>query len=458
MRKTLLFLLSCIFCLLFVGVKNVSVLADASCAGTAITFPNTTKHLLPLSTTAGRSGNCITPKIIVVHVTQGPEGQTLNDIYDYFATGSVDTRTGKAYNTSSTFVMDTTGKVEQLVEMYDSVSEETIAVHAYNDQQISIEMISPKTFSSKSEVPAAQYSALLSLIQNLMTQYSIPIGDKGAEWISQTTGRNDELIPTDEKNDAVTPGVYGHYQLNPNSRADPGKGLQKDIVADLQKFAPGVTPGEDVNTNFACAVVKVGEPQDPAPSCAVTPDSTAGNFVYYCQGSTDWQNTCNLGSQGCGPTSMAMIFSTFGVQTDPAQMAQLYSENGLFQAGCSGDAGSTSPDVVMNWVGKQGFTVGPSLASSGALRAEEVKRHLDEGYLLLGSSATYPCKWGNCAPGHDTVSHIFVVDSIDLTTQTVRIRDPFNCEYSVAGNKERIDPNHPYNEINWYYAYPIKKN
>lgn len=211
---------------------------------------------------------------------------------------------------------------------------------------------------------------------------------------------------------------------------------------------------------YACVVVKVGDPQDPTPTCSLpsTPTTSTGNFVYYCQGSSDWQNTCNLGAQGCGPTSMAMIFSTMGIQTNPAQMAQLYSQNGLFQAGCSGDAGSTNPSVIMSWVTSQGFTVGPSLTSGGALLVDEVKRHLDAGYLILGSSQEYPCAWGNCSAGHDTVSHIFVLDSIDKAAQTVRIRDPFNCEYSVAGNVERSDPNRPYTQLPWYYAYPIKKN
>lgn len=201
--------------------------APTLCSGNPVSFSNVTKKLLPLPNektacsqsvtgACGRPGKCVEkPTRIVLHTTGG--GAMANDIYNYFA-NSPDGR-----GVGSHFVIGKDGETLQLVEMLDEKAEVAYAVAGYSDH-ISIEIVHSGVYGSKNEVPPAQYQATLNLVRALMSQYKIPIGNLDYDW----------RAPNDAPTSQATSGVYGHYQLNPQSRGDPGSGLQRDIKNELR--------------------------------------------------------------------------------------------------------------------------------------------------------------------------------------------------------------------------------
>lgn len=207
-----------------------------------------------------------------------------------------------------------------------------------------------------------------------------------------------------------------------------------------------------VKSNMLC--VKVGTPSQEQPQIckqASFGSGIAGNFTYYCQGNPQWDekgNKCSIGQVGCGPTSMAMIFSYFGDIVDPKAMSDTYFGNNLMN--CS--VGSI-PGNVNAWVSKQpGYVVGPNIGA-GILNAAEAKKYIDTGWLILGSSNQFTGQTGS------VFGHIFVVQDVDPAAGTFVMRDPENCSY---GNGQEIQANivQPIKSSkipSWAYAYPIKK-
>lgn len=253
------------------------------------------------------------------------------------------------------------------------------------------------------------------------------------------------------------------------SDCDPGW-LPSDFMCDPSKQPPTTTTEASTDTtatssggsgksNVVCT--KVGNPVAPTPAACINSSPVTGGggiagpdgFVFYCQGNTAWGSNCSLGSAGCGPSSLAMILSTFGVNMNPPQVDAEFRRNGW--RGC-GDVGSMLTTAIQSsWLKGLGFTTGPDLLLGNYLDASEAKKFLDEGYLIIASSAVFPC--ANCRTPGATVNHIFVVDGIDTVARVVDIRDPNNCSYA-DGNDE--DPNKRIKGITsfpWLYAYPIKK-
>jgi hypothetical protein len=194
------------------------------CPGNAIKFTDDNR-LLPLPNqnscartvtgACGRPGTCAVPAKIVLHIT-------VNDIdaaatFQFFAGG------GAGAGTGSHFIIGKDGHILQAVEMLENQIEIAYAVAGYTDH-ISIEMVSRPVYHSKAEVPQAQYQATLNLVKALMTQYNIPLGNLEYTYKSNT----------DAFNPQITAGVYGHYQLNPGTKTDPGEGLMRDIREDLK--------------------------------------------------------------------------------------------------------------------------------------------------------------------------------------------------------------------------------
>lgn len=207
---------------------------EVSCSGIPISL-GIEKKLLPLpsenilgenikcSTTqfecCGRPGVCMTPKRIVLHTTEGPI--SANDIYQYFAKGAPGG--GGRRGVASHFGVGRDGATLQMVESYDTLMEKAYAVANYGDH-ISIEMGSASVFKNKAAVPAAQYQATLNLVKKLMKQYNIPLGDLEYDWKASSD------FPTAD----ITAGVFGHYQLNPSDRTDPGIGFMQEFREDLK--------------------------------------------------------------------------------------------------------------------------------------------------------------------------------------------------------------------------------
>src|SRR5690606_26173067 len=81
------------------------------------------------------------------------------------------------------------------------------------------------THANKDSQPLDQYNATLKLVCYLMQQYNIPLGTTEADWTSSSLSIDDpELVP----------GIYGHYQITPGDKEDPGQGWLADFREDLR--------------------------------------------------------------------------------------------------------------------------------------------------------------------------------------------------------------------------------
>ena len=175
------------------------------------------KKLLPLvcsteTSTCGRWDRCVVPERIVLHTTAG--ARTADETYNYFAKGAG----GRGVGTH--FVIGSDGKTIQLAELYPSMLEYTAGVLNYRPH-ISIEMTtaaSKPVYDNRNEATNEQYQATMKLVLLLMQQYNIPLGN--ADYF--------QLLPSDR-------GVYGHYQLDPLRKTDPGWGWMRDFREDLEK-------------------------------------------------------------------------------------------------------------------------------------------------------------------------------------------------------------------------------
>ncbi len=165
----------------------------------------------------GRPGKCIEPRMIVIHTTTESDDYDSNYWYEYFASGA------KNRGVGTQFVIDQNGKVLQMMELLEDRVEAGRHVKNYNDEAIGIELVDEDVFSAKSEVPTAQYEAALKLVRELMSQYNIPLGDVEADWQAASNSYVNS-----------SPGVYGHYQLNPVDRADPGENFFAQFREDLR--------------------------------------------------------------------------------------------------------------------------------------------------------------------------------------------------------------------------------
>lgn len=182
------------------------------------------------------------------------------------------------------------------------------------------------------------------------------------------------------------------------------------------------------------------------------------DFVYFTQLDPKWANYCALGAAGCGPTSMAMIFSTIlkEIKT-PAEMDDLFRSQTPIGRFC-GDFPSTIPNVLISQWFRQRFEARPIKVdySSGTWDLSEGSEYLEAGWLLLAS----------------TSSHIFVIDQIDTKINSVHIQDPIQQFHTpsywtndpalpVAGG-QNATPFRPWKLLrgNWepmYYVIAIKK-
>lgn len=178
-------------------------------------------------------------------------------------------------------------------------------------------------------------------------------------------------------------------------------------------------------------------------------------FVYYCQGDPKWDNKtgCGIGQIGCGPTSLAMVFSSLGKRITPDQTYQTFASQGRIN--CTEGSYMTTILSDKEWMQSQGFTVGPNLTANGNLILHRAKDYIEGDYLIIGSSQTFPSYQ---TPGV-TFPHIFVIDGVDVTNKTFSNRDPANCDYSTGQEvvSRQVRPANGPGGLNWAYAFPIKK-
>lgn len=211
----------------------------------------------------GRLEQCVSPQKIVMHTTAGPVNQTTaGEIYDYFAGGSANRGVG------THFAIGRDGEVLQFVETLADKVEVVYGVGGYSDP-ISIELLSTPVYNNKNEVPKPQYNAALTLVRKLMGRYNIPVG-------SWTT---DQKAASDAFDASIPPGVYGHYQLNPEARAsypDPGAGMMKDFLADIKTLGPILPASKKMTPAGPVAVKTFNEGNIANKRIAITPDIGEG--------------------------------------------------------------------------------------------------------------------------------------------------------------------------------------
>lgn len=259
---------------------------------------------------------------------------------------------------------------------------------------------------------------------------------------------------------------------------------QTPVVTDTPTPAPAPTGAGGSGGASQVCITQVGDPASkgitaPGPlGCAGGGGGGGGNgnLVYYCQGDPKWNgdnypefgsgNTCML-QAGCGPTSLAMIISTFGPTMTPVDVDRVFQSNG-WRVGC--DAGSSYGEAIFSsWFSGLGFTVGPNVAAGGQPDLQLMKQFIDQGNLIINGADNYPCL-GCINPG-EPVGHIFVIDDVDVVGKRVHTRDPNNCDFST-GNERQYDAwvmvapdsvagpdTSPYNAsgATWNGSFPIKK-
>lgn len=185
-----------------------------------VSLENVEKRLLPDPSTAscqqtetgtcGRSLERVKPNKIVMHTTQGITDA--DGIFEYFNSGSDNRGVG------SHFMIGTDGKIIQMVELFKDSVEYAQAVGGYQNH-ISIEMGSRSDYDGKDAMTSEQYNAAKGLVAALMEKYNIP---KGSIEYESITGNGMTI-------DDEVQGIFGHYQLNPGSRTDPGQTWLRDF-------------------------------------------------------------------------------------------------------------------------------------------------------------------------------------------------------------------------------------
>jgi hypothetical protein len=249
----------------FTPGQTFAVNEPTKCSGTVIDlgFP---KKLLSFSELS-RPGTCgVKPTKIVLHTTWGVT--SAEDQFNYFENKP------EGRYASTQFVVGKDGQVLQMAETLADKVEITWAVAGYNDDSVSIELGCQCDYTSKSEVPPAQYASTLKLVQALMKAYNIPLGDMDETVINNSNKAGDGKIQKS------TQGIFGHYQLSPDDRTDPGQGFLRDIRADLKAggalTSEGITSGNPDHA-VSCVITKVGNPKtSPPPFPPECSDSSGG--------------------------------------------------------------------------------------------------------------------------------------------------------------------------------------
>jgi hypothetical protein len=160
------------------------------------------------------------------------------------------------------------------------------------------------------------------------------------------------------------------------------------------------------------------------------------NRVFYSQADPQYQNTCDMTGSGCGPTSMAMILSSFGDTITPNQMDQIFREQGF--RGCG--TGSNMQGAIKKLLPERGYTYVAVPINGGQLDLKRAKEYVDNGYLIIGS----------------TGNHIFVMYDADIANNTVQLMDPARRENANGVTRPNAAPWIP-SDGGWIYAYAVKK-
>lgn len=186
------------------------------------------------------------------------------------------------------------------------------------------------------------------------------------------------------------------------------------------------TPGQFCNDR-ACSMDNLIQGKG---TCTV--GHCCSTFNYYCQYSSQWQSpSCDIAGNGCGPTSMAMILSTFG---DTKYTPTYTSHNVMGNQGCGYPTKCSSggtynllnscEDFVWTNLANLGYVKGYPVAKwNGQLDTKLAKDYIDKGYLLMSGADLYFATWQSLHHG----GHSFVIANVDPAAKTALAYDPTFC-------------------------------
>lgn len=183
----------------------------------------------------------------------------------------------------------------------------------------------------------------------------------------------------------------------------------------------------------------------PSPTSPITGLSKPYSLVYYpqCKGPYDTvllPGGCDLCHAGCGPTSVAMILSSYvDTKYTPPAVVELYKEDNL-TAGCQG---STIVDgqTILTQNGIKTTDILYYGDSSTQEAVQDMKNYLDNGWTML-TLVKYDPKWG----------HYYWVIDIDQNNN-VWAYDPGDGTRPIPMNESSTIPNPKY-----YLAVGVKKS
>lgn len=199
--------------------------------------------------------------------------------------------------------------------------------------------------------------------------------------------------------------------------------------------------------------------QSPSSSFAPAPKT---NINFYCQYDSKWTSSqCNITENGCDPTSIAIILSSFGDKEWTPEDVAL--RNGGI--GCKGVTTSNQTIDALRWVKTLGYKVAgldPNEDNSGYLIIDDgefnflrAKKFLDAGYLIhIGAVMTFKSN------GIKRGGHSVVVTDVNPSSEEIIVYDPTNC-FTDNDNGERTLTKDDFggdgtNSV-WFWAFPVKK-
>lgn len=161
---------------------------------------------------------------------------------------------------------------------------------------------------------------------------------------------------------------------------------------------------------------------------------TPNQYQYFSQCDGDYDNYslpqgCNICESGCGPTTVAMILSTYlGKTYTPADVVEIYKENGFF-AGCIGTK-MNDAQTILNQKGLQttDFMMLTPMTKEDAI--VEMKKYILAGWTIF-TLGRY------CATG---CSHYFWVTKIDANNKVWSYDPYYNKDIPPPLDVSNYDP------------------
>ncbi len=225
---------------------------------------------------------------------------------------------------------------------------------------------------------------------------------------------------------------------------------QQQVLFNLPTVGPSPTPTIEAIKPFTNALGKLFTVNNSQTNTGVSPSPILDNltpalengygtgaFVYYPQCDGPYDNTplpggCNVCDSGCGPTTVAMILSSYvNKRFTPPTVINLYKNNNMY-AGCDGTK-ITDAQTIMEQNGLKTTDLLILTSNTADETISDFKSYLNTGWTLF-VLARY------CANG---CSHYFWITGID-GNNNVWAYDPFY-------GRKTIPP--PFNE-NQYAPYP----